>query len=110
VSLGVLETTVGFTVVCLQIGMDEFYETVEIFGRDGLVLLVEIIYVAVEDFHKKFDGDRCVHAGVRNAKGALQALEHTLSVAIELLVLTKLASMHSERSFSFVLEKDNSCC
>jgi hypothetical protein len=68
----------------LQVGVDEFDETVQVLGSYGLVLLVEIVDIAVEDFHKELDGDSSVHAGVGHTEGALEALEDSFAVTVEL--------------------------
>lgn len=70
--------------------MDEFDESVEVFGRDlyssviieqvrldithSIVLLVEVVYVSVEDLDEKLDGYRSIHACIGDSECPLQAL------------------------------------
>lgn len=65
--------------------MDEFDKAVEVFDRDGFVLLVEVVDVAVEDLDEEFYRHGGVHAGVCDAEGPLEALEDALAVAVELI-------------------------
>lgn len=74
----VLET--GSVFVRLQIRVDEFDEAVEIFGRDlehvsyncedwekrdyGIVLLVEVVHVSVQNLNKELDRYCSIHACV----------------------------------------------
>ena len=64
--------------------MDELNKTVKVLRRDGVILLVEVVDVAVEDLDEKFDGNGRVHACVRDSEGALKAFEHALAVAVGL--------------------------
>ena len=64
--------------------MDEFDKAVEVFDRDGFVLLVEVVDVAVEDLDEEFHGHGSVQAGDCDAEGPLEALEDALAVAVEL--------------------------
>lgn len=64
--------------------MNELDQAVEVLGGNGLVLLVEIVDVSVEDFHKEFNGDRSVHAGVGHAKSALKTFENSFAIAVKL--------------------------
>lgn len=66
----------------IEVGMDQLNQAVQILRRHSIVLLVEVVYVAVQDLDEKLNGNSSVHAGVSNAKGTLQALEHTLAVAV----------------------------
>lgn len=70
-ALWALETRIGFTLRILQVGVDELNEAIEILGGDGLVLLVEIVDVAVEDLDEELNGDGGVHAGIGDAEGTL---------------------------------------
>jgi hypothetical protein len=71
VALRAVETGVRFVLAGLQIGVDELDETVEILRGDCLVLLVEVVDVAVEDFDKEFDGHGGIHAGICDTQGTL---------------------------------------
>lgn len=84
VALWAIEISICLIFIALQVRVDEFDKTVQVLGSDGLVLLVEIVDIAVEDFHKEFDGDGGVHAGVGHTEGALEALENSFAVAVEL--------------------------
>ena len=53
-------------------------------GTYGIVLLVEVVDIAVQDLNEELDRDCCVHAGIGDAESTLQALEHTLAIAVEL--------------------------
>lgn len=79
VKIGILLIFVG-----MQVGVNEFDETIQVLGSDSLVLLVEIVDIAVENFHKELDGDSGVHTGVGHTEGALEALEDSFAVAVEL--------------------------
>ena len=87
VFLGVLERRVRVVLVCLQVRVDELNQAVEVLCRDSLVLLVEVVYVAVEDLDKEFDGDGGVHASVCDAEGTLKAFKDALAVAVQLILL-----------------------
>jgi len=54
---GVLEAGRGdaFVLAGLQVGVDKLNQPVQILGRDSLVLLVEVVYVAVEDLDEQFN-------------------------------------------------------
>lgn len=67
-----------------QIRMDELDKAVEILGRHGIVLLVKVVDVAVENLDKELDADGRVHAGIGDTEGALQALEDAFAVAVGL--------------------------
>lgn len=82
--LGAFEAGIGLVLVCLQVGMDELDEAVEVFDCDGLVLLVEVVDVAVEDFDEEFYRYGGVHAGVGDAESSLEAFEDSFAVAVEL--------------------------
>jgi hypothetical protein len=86
VTLRAVKTSVWLIFAGLKIGVDEFDETVQVLGSDGLVLLVEIVDIAVEDFYEELDGDSGVHAGVGHTEGTLEALEDSFPVAVELKV------------------------
>lgn len=64
--------------------MDQLDQSIQVFRRDGLVLLVEVVDVAVEDLDEEFHADGCVHAGIRDAEGALETFEHAFAIAVEL--------------------------
>ena len=83
-SLRALQAGVGLIFVCLEVRVDELDEAVEVFDRDGFVLLVEVVDVAVEDLDEELHGHGSVHAGVCDAEGPLKALEDALAVAVEL--------------------------
>lgn len=64
--------------------MDELDEAVDVFDRDGLVLLLEVVYVTVEDFDEELHGHCGVHASVGNAEGTLETFEDTFAITIDL--------------------------
>ena len=64
--------------------MDQFDQAIEIFRRDGLVLLFKVVDVTVEDFDEEFDGDRGIHTCICDTKGTLETFEDTFAVAVEL--------------------------
>lgn len=64
--------------------MDELDEAVDVLDGDGLVLLLVVVNVAVEDFNEELHGYGGVHAGICDAESALQAFEDALSVTIYL--------------------------
>jgi hypothetical protein len=64
--------------------VDKFNKAVQVLRRDGLVLLIEIVYIAIEYFDEEFDGNGGVHAGVRYAKRTLEAFENAFAVSVEL--------------------------
>lgn len=86
--------------------MYELDQTIEIFGGDldksacflvtwmdsthCLVLLVEVVDVAVEDFHKQLNRYSGVHARICYSKCTLQALEYTFAIAVKLKNVSKL--------------------
>jgi hypothetical protein len=84
VTLRAVETRVRLFFTALQVRVDEFDKAVQILRGDGLVLLVEIVHVAIEDFHEKFNGNTRVHAGIGHAEGTLQALKNSFAVSVEL--------------------------
>lgn len=86
-ALRALETRIWFILIRLQVRVDELDEAIEVLCRDGLVLLVEVVDVAIEDLDEEFDGDGGVHAGVCDAEGTLEAFKDAFAVAVELLVI-----------------------
>lgn len=74
---------VGF-LIRLQIRVDELDETVEVFRRDGFILLVKVVDVAAENLDKEFHRDGRVHACIGDAQSTLQTLKHALAIAIQL--------------------------
>jgi len=86
-ALRALEAGVWLILVCLQVRMDELDEAVEVLGRDGFVLLVKVVDVAVEDLDEEFNRDGGVHASVCDAESTLEAFEDALAVAVELSVM-----------------------
>lgn len=83
--------------------MDELDEAVQVLGRDlfrvksanyimelllrstyGLILLVKVVDVAVEDLNEELHTDRGIHTGVSHPQRTLQALKHTLAITVEL--------------------------
>lgn len=84
-ALRALEARIWFILVRLQVRVDELNEAVEVLSRDGLILLVEVVDVAVEDLDEELDGDGGVHAGICNAEGTLEAFEDAFAIAVELL-------------------------
>lgn len=87
----------------IEIRMDELDEAVQVLGRDlfrvksanyimelllrstyGLILLVKVVDVAVEDLNEELHTDRGIHTGVSHPQRTLQALKHTLAITVEL--------------------------
>src|SRR5436309_13565418 len=91
--------------------MDELDKTIQVFGRDlvkmspspadkscmmrlyaqqritySFVLLIKIVYVAVENFDKQFNGHGSIHACICYAKSALQTLKHPFRITVQLWV------------------------
>lgn len=56
-------------------------------GTYGIVLLIEVVDIAVQNLNEELDRYCCVHARIGDAESTLQALEHALAIAVELLVL-----------------------
>jgi len=50
----------------------------------SFILLVKVVNVLVQDLDKELNRDRCIHAGIGNAKGTLETFEDALTVAVEL--------------------------
>ena len=50
----------------------------------GFILLIEVIDIAVQNFDEELHGHRSVHAGVCDAKSALEAFENAFAVSVEL--------------------------
>lgn len=69
--------------------MDQFDETIEILDRDGLVALVEIVHVSVEDLDEEFNGYGSVHASVGDTESALETFKNALAIAVELYRLVQ---------------------
>lgn len=82
--LRALKARIRLILVRLQVRVDKLDKAVEVLGRDGLVLLVEVVNVAVEDLDEEFDGDGGIHARVCDAECTLEAFEDAFSIAIEL--------------------------
>lgn len=56
-------------------------------GKDwtyGFVLLVKVVDVAVQDLDKELDRNSGIHARVRDTESALEALEDSLAIAVQL--------------------------
>lgn len=58
----------------VQVRVDQFDQAVQVFDRHGIIFLVKIVDVAVEDLDEKFYRHRSVHAGVGDTKSPLEAL------------------------------------
>lgn len=84
-ALRAVEVGVWLVLAGLQVGVDQFDQSVEVLGGDCLILLVEVVDVAIENLNEKFHGDGGVHAGVCDSKGTLEAFQDSFSVAVELL-------------------------
>ena len=68
----------------VEIALDQLDQAVDVFGGDCVVLLVEVVDVAVENFDEQLDAHSSVHTSVSNAQGTLQALKYALAVAVRL--------------------------
>lgn len=84
VALRAVEIGICFVFIGLQVGVDELDETVQVLSSDGLILLVEIVNITVQDFHKELDGDSGIHAGISHTESTLEALEDPFAVAVQL--------------------------
>lgn len=83
--LGIFQTgRIGLGVGGAEIGVDQLDQAVQVFRRDGLVLLIEVVDVAVQDLDEEFYRYGGVHAGVGDAEGALEAFQDAFAVAVEL--------------------------
>ena len=51
----------------IKVALDQLDQAVDVFGGDSLVLLVEVVDVAVEDFDEELDAHGGVHAGIGDA-------------------------------------------
>lgn len=71
-SLWPLKIWIWFVFVGLQIRVYEFDKAIQVLDRNGFVLLVKVIDIAIKDFDKQFHGYGRIHAGIRNTKGALE--------------------------------------
>ena len=67
-----------------EIGVDQLDQAVQVFRRDRLILLVEVVDVAVQDLDEEFYRYGGVHAGVGDAEGELEAFQDAFAVAVEL--------------------------
>lgn len=56
----------------VEVGMDQLDQAVEIFRRDRVVFLVEVVHVPIEDLDEKLDRDSSVHAGICDAERTLE--------------------------------------
>lgn len=108
-ALRALETRVGFTLRGLQVGVDELNEAIEVLDGDGLVLLVEIVDVAVEDLDEELNGDGGVHAGVGDAEGTLEAFEDSFAIAVELGVGVRFQILKGEGRLTFLGSSSPRC-
>lgn len=68
----------------IKIALDQLDQAVDVFGCDSVVLLVEVVDVAVENFDEELDAYGGIHASIGDAKSALKTLEHALAVAVGL--------------------------
>lgn len=84
VALRPVKAGVRLVLAGLQVGVDELDETVEVLGGDGLVLLVKVVDVTVEDLDKELDGNSSVHAGICDSQSALETLEDSFPITVEL--------------------------
>lgn len=79
--------------------MDELNEAIQVFCGDlkllansscgefnayGFILLLEVVDVAIEDFHEKFYRNCRVHARIGNSQGALKTFQNSLAVSVKL--------------------------
>lgn len=72
--------------------MNELDESVQVFRRDGVVLLIEIVYVSVENLHEKLDRNSCVHTGIGDTQSTLKTFENALAVSVGLVALANISS------------------
>lgn len=103
-----------------EVGMDQLDQSIQVFccnlhnsqsvyelpaialtSTYRLILLVEIVDVAVQYFHKQLHRHRCVHASICNSKRSLQALKDTLAIAVELrkLISTSQWDLNNQLTF-----------
>lgn len=50
----------------------------------SIVLLIKVVHVAVQDFDEQLHRNGGIHAGISDTERALQTLEYSFSIAIEL--------------------------
>jgi hypothetical protein len=84
VALRAVEAGVWFILVGLKVGVNELDQPIEILGGDGLVLLIEVIDVTIQNLDKELHGNGRVHAGISDTEGTLEAFENPFSIAVEL--------------------------
>ena len=68
----------------VEIRVDELDQAVQVLCRHGVVLLVEVVDVAIQNLDEEFNGDGGVHAGVCDAQGTLETFEDALAVTVGL--------------------------
>lgn len=68
----------------VKVGVDEFDEAIKVLCCDGIVFLVEVVDVSVEDLDEQFDGYGGVHAGVCDSESTLEAFQNALTVTVDL--------------------------
>ena len=49
-----------------------------------LILLIKVVYISIQNFHKQFNRHCSIHTRICHAKSTLQTFKHTLSVAVKL--------------------------
>ena len=69
----------------IKIALNQFDQAIDVFSRDSVVFLVEVVDVAVEDLDEELDAHGRVHASIGDAEGALETFEHALAVAVGLV-------------------------
>ena len=101
VALGPLQCRIRAVLVGLQIRVDELDQAVQVLGRDGIILLVEVVDVAIEDLNKELHRHGRIHTGVCDTESALEAFEDALAVAVELELLGKRYSLLQGNGLTF---------
>jgi hypothetical protein len=71
-----------FVVTCRIIDQHACKSALALKPTHRLVLLVKVVDIAIQYFHKELHGYRSVHAGICNSKGSLQTLKYPLAVAV----------------------------
>lgn len=72
-------------VVCrVKIAMYEFDKSVEVLRRHRVILLIEVVDVAIQNFDEELHGYSGIHTSISNAQGTLEAFKNAFAIAVEL--------------------------
>ena len=74
------------SIICsIQIRVYEFDKSIEVFRRHGVVFLIEVVDISIEDLDEEFNGYCSVHAGICDSEGSLETFEDAFAVAVGLV-------------------------